>query len=85
MYHSTSYDNNKNDIQLSSNPVEDLNEILSAENASMERILSRIDQTAIHEIKQILMQHLDETFHQKVRLECIILKNQIYQNWTDKN
>jgi hypothetical protein len=58
--------------------------ILSAENASMERILSRIDQTAIHEIKQVLMQHLDETFHQNVRLECI-LKNQIYQNWTDKN
>ena len=58
--------------------------ILSTENASMERILSRIDQTAIHEIKQVLMQHLDETFHQKVRLEYI-LKNQIYQNWTDKN
>ena len=69
---------------MRSNPVEDLNEILSAENTSMERILSRIEQTAIHEIKQILMQHLDETFHQKVRLECI-LKNQIYQNWTDKN
>ena len=58
--------------------------ILSTENASMERILSRIDQTAIHEIKQVLMQHLYETFQQKVRLECI-LKNQIYQNWTDKN
>ncbi len=57
---------------------------LSAKNASMERILSRIDQTAIHGIKQILMQHLDETLHLKVRLECI-LKNQIYQNWTDKN
>ena len=40
--------------------------------------------TAIHEIKQILMQHLDETSDQKVRLEYV-LKNQIYQNWTDKN
>jgi hypothetical protein len=74
MYHSRSYDNNENNVQLRSNAVEDLNEILSAENASMERILSRIDQTAIHEIKQIIMQHLDEIFHQKVRLECI-LKN----------
>jgi hypothetical protein len=45
---------------LRSNPVEDLNEILSVEDASME-----IDQTPIREIKQILMQYLDETFHQK--------------------
>jgi ferritin-like metal-binding protein YciE len=84
MYHSRSYDNNENNVQLRSNAVQDLNEILSAENVSTERILSRINQIAIHEIKQILMQHLDETFHQKVRLECT-LKNQIYQNWTDKN
>jgi ferritin-like metal-binding protein YciE len=85
MSHSKNYDNNKNNVQLISNLVESLNEALVAENASVDRIISRIDQTPIHEIKQILMQHLDETFHQKVRLECIILKNQIYQNWTDKN
>jgi ferritin-like metal-binding protein YciE len=84
MSHSKNYDNNKNNVQLISNLVESLNEALVAENASVDRIISRIDQTPIHEIKQILMQHLDETFHQKVRLECI-LKNQIYQNWTDKN
>jgi hypothetical protein len=34
MYHSRSYDNNENNVQLRSNAVEDLNEILSAENAS---------------------------------------------------
>jgi ferritin-like metal-binding protein YciE len=84
MSHSKNYDNNKNNVQLISNLFESLNEALVAENASVDRIISRIDQTPIHEIKQILMQHLDETFHQKVRLECI-LKNQIYQNWTDKN
>ena len=84
MSHSKNYDNNKNNVQLISNLVESLNEALVAENASVDRIISRIDQTPIHEIKQILMQHLDETFHQKVRLECI-LKNQIYQNWADKN
>jgi hypothetical protein len=50
---------------LRSNPVEDLNEILSVKDTSMERILSRIDQTPIREIKQIFMQYLDETFHQK--------------------
>jgi hypothetical protein len=50
---------------LRSNPVEDLNKILSVEDASMEKILSRIDQTPIREIKQILMQYLDETFYQK--------------------
>ena len=33
MYHSRSYDNNENNVQLRSNAV-DLNEILSAENAS---------------------------------------------------
>jgi hypothetical protein len=42
------------------------------ENASMERILSRIDLTSIHETKQRLMQHLDKIFYQKIRLERII-------------
>ena len=72
MSHSKNYDNNKNNVQSKTNPVEDLNEILSIENASVERILSRIDQTPINEIKQRLKQHLDETFHQKIRLERII-------------
>jgi hypothetical protein len=42
---------------LRSNPVEDLNEILSVKDASMERILSRIDQTPIREIR--LNYHMD--------------------------
>jgi hypothetical protein len=50
---------------MRSNPVEDLNEDLSVKDALMERILFRIDQTPIREIKPILMQYLDETLHQK--------------------
>lgn len=45
MSHSKNYDNNKNNVQLKSNLVEYLNEILSVENASIDRIISRIDQT----------------------------------------
>jgi hypothetical protein len=36
MTHSKSYDNNKNNVQSKTNPVVDLNEILSVENASVE-------------------------------------------------
>ncbi|MFY9565242.1 MAG: hypothetical protein WAQ29_02725 [Nitrososphaeraceae archaeon] len=53
MTHSKSYDNNKNNDQSKTNPVVDLNEILSVENASAERILSRIDQTPIQEVTVI--------------------------------
>ncbi|MGC2563569.1 MAG: hypothetical protein WA326_11240 [Nitrososphaeraceae archaeon] len=53
MTHSKSYDNNKNNVQSKTNPVVDLNEILSVENASAERILSRIDQTPIQEVTVI--------------------------------
>src|SRR5215211_5325132 len=72
MSHSKNYDNNKNNVQPKDNLVVDLNEILSVENASAERILSRIDQTAIQEVKQRLKQHLKETYTQKSRLERII-------------
>ena len=72
MSHSKSYDNNKNNVQSKSKLVEDLNEILSVENASAERILSRIDQTPIQEVKQRLKQHLKETHIQKNRLQRII-------------
>jgi hypothetical protein len=37
MSHSKNYDNNKNNIQSKTNPVENLNEILSVENASAEK------------------------------------------------
>jgi adenylate cyclase len=68
--HGKNYDNN---IQLISELVENLNEALSIENASIDRILSRIDQTPIQEVKQRLKQHLEETHIQKQRLNRIII------------
>jgi adenylate cyclase len=68
--HDKNYDNN---IQLISELVENLNEVLSTENASIDRIISRIDQTPIQEIKQRLKQHLEETHNQKERLKRIIV------------
>jgi class 3 adenylate cyclase/ferritin-like metal-binding protein YciE len=57
---------------LTSQLIEHLNEALSTENASVDRIISRIDQTPIQEVKQKLKQHLEETHIQKSRLERII-------------
>jgi class 3 adenylate cyclase/ferritin-like metal-binding protein YciE len=57
---------------LISELVENLNQALSTENASVDRIISRIDQTPIQEVKQRLKQHLEETHIQKSRLERII-------------
>ena len=48
MSHGKNYDNN---IQLISELVENLNQVLSTENASVDRIISRIDQTPIQEVK----------------------------------
>jgi adenylate cyclase len=72
MSHSKNYDNNKNNVQSKSNLVEDLNEILSVENASIDRIISRIDQTSLQELNRRLKQHLEETYLQKSRLQRII-------------
>jgi adenylate cyclase len=72
MSHSKNYDNNKNNVQLISNLVESLNEALAAENASVDRIISRIDQTPIQELNRRLKQHLEETYLQKSRLQRII-------------
>ena len=69
MSHSKNYDNNKNN---DSNVVENLNEILSVENASIDRIISRIDQTSLQELNHRLKQHLEETYLQKNRLQKII-------------
>jgi adenylate cyclase len=69
LYLRKSYDNK---IQLLSDLVEKLNEALSTENASADRIISRIDQTPIEEVKQRLKQHLKETHNQKSRLRRII-------------
>jgi adenylate cyclase len=72
MSHSKNYDNTKNNVQPKSNLVEDLNEILSVENASIDRIMSRIDQTSLQELNRRLKQHLEETHLQKNRLQRII-------------
>jgi class 3 adenylate cyclase len=72
MSHSKNYDSNKNNVQSKSNLVEDLNKILSIENASIDRIISRIDQTSLQELNRRLKQHLEETYLQKSRLHRII-------------
>src|SRR5918999_1176846 len=72
MSHSKNYDNNKNNVQSKSNLFEDLNEMLSVENASIDRIISRIEQTSLQELNQRLKQHLEETYLQKSRLQRII-------------
>jgi adenylate cyclase len=53
---------------------ERLNEVLSIENASVDRITSRISQTPIQELNRRLKQHLEETNLQKSRLQKIITK-----------
>ena len=66
MSHDRNYDNNnKNNVQLISNLVEKLNEALGAENASIDRIILRIDQTPIQELNRRLKQHLEETYYKK--------------------
>ena len=70
MPHGKNYDDN---IQLISELVENLNEVLSTENASIDRIISRIDETPLQEVRQRLKQHLEETHIQKQRLKRIII------------
>jgi ferritin-like metal-binding protein YciE len=54
--------------------LEFLNEALSAENAAIDRITSRMDQTPLTEVKQRLQQHLEETRNQQNRLNQIITR-----------
>lgn len=62
----------QNDIN--SKYVEFLNEALSAENAAVDRITSRMDQTQIPDLKQRLHQHLEETHNQQERLAQVITR-----------
>jgi adenylate cyclase len=57
---------------MTSGLVERLNEVLSIENASVDRITSRISRTPIQELNRRLKQHLEETYLQKSRLQRII-------------
>lgn len=52
--------------------IENRNHMLSLENASIDRIVSRIDHTPIREVKERLKQHLEETLIQNDRLVRII-------------
>ncbi len=66
------YNDNRNNFRADPNLVKELNEILSIENAVAVRIASRIDNTPIQELKEILKTHLDVTNIQKIRLQDII-------------
>ena len=59
---------------INSKLVEYLNELLSVENAAIDRIQSRIDECPIQEVKSRLQQHLEETKGQRRRLQEIISK-----------
>jgi mannitol-1-phosphate/altronate dehydrogenase len=52
--------NDNNSIQLTSKLVEHLNEALSTENASVDRITSRIDQTPIEEVNRRLKKQQEQ-------------------------
>jgi ferritin-like metal-binding protein YciE len=49
-----------------------LNEILSVENAAIERLQSRIQETSLEDIKEKLQHHLQETISQQQRLNNLI-------------
>jgi ferritin-like metal-binding protein YciE len=49
-----------------------LNEMLSTENAALERLESRIQQTTLENVKAQLQQHLQETREQQQRLINLI-------------
>ena len=57
---------------LSDKLIEYLNEVLSAENAAIDRIQSRIEESSSPEAEQRLKQHLGETRAQQDRLRQII-------------
>jgi ferritin-like metal-binding protein YciE len=54
--------------------VQYLNEALAMENAAVDRIQSRINETPIEETKQQLQYHLEQTFEQQDRLRNAITK-----------
>jgi ferritin-like metal-binding protein YciE len=62
----------QNDIN--SKFVEFVNEAYAAENAAVDRINTRIEETPFPELQQRLKQHLQETINQQNRLSQIIFK-----------
>lgn len=72
MPNSENYDDSRTNFRADLNLVKELNEVLSIENAAAVRIASRIDNTPIEALKEILKRHLDVTNIQKIRLQDII-------------
>ena len=72
MPNSENFDDNRNNFRADPNLVDELNEILSIENAASVRIASRINNTPIEALKEVLKRHLDVTNIQKTRLQDII-------------
>src|ERR687885_588158 len=64
--------NNSNSSGLNSKLVEHFNEMLSAENAGVDYLQARIDQTPILTAKQRMEQHLAEARGQQDRLQQLI-------------
>jgi ferritin-like metal-binding protein YciE len=59
---------------INSKFVEFVNEAYAAENAAVDRINTRIEETPFPELQQRLKQHLQETINQQNRLSQIIFK-----------
>jgi adenylate cyclase len=72
MSNTENYDNGRNNFRADLNLIKELNDLLSIENAAAVRIGSRIDNTPIEALKEILKRHLDVTNIQKTRLQDII-------------
>jgi ferritin-like metal-binding protein YciE len=64
----------QNNNELNSKLVEYFDEALAIENAAIDRIQSRIEESPIQQGKQRLQQHLEETRGQQNRLRDIITK-----------
>ncbi len=72
MSNTENYDNGRKNFRADLNLIKELNDILSIENAAAVRIASRIDNTPIEALKEILKRQLDVTNIQKTRLQDII-------------
>lgn len=60
--------------EVNSKLVEYFNEILSVENAAIDRLQSRIEESPIQEARARLQQHLEETRGQQGRLQELCSK-----------
>ena len=58
-----------NDNDENNKFIDHLNEVVSIENAAIERLERRIQETAIQDSKKILQQHLQEEKEQQRRLK----------------